>query len=94
MPKATRRRAPDRIINNLYEAKLHLSRLVDRAARGEEIIIAKNGKPLVKLVALPPKKKRVPGAWRGRVWEAPDCWEPMSEEELRLWHEGDIEPPA
>jgi prevent-host-death family protein len=87
-----RRRPPDKIINNLYEAKLNLSRLVDRAAAGEEIVIAKNGKPMVKLVPLPPKPKRVPGGWEGKVWEAPGCWAPMSDEELKLWEEGDLEP--
>ena len=44
---------------NLYEAKTHLSKLVDRAAAGEEIIIAKAGKPKAKLVPFqPPRKKR------------------------------------
>lgn len=54
---------------NLYEAKTHLSQLVDRAAAGEEIVIGKAGKPLVRLVpynrAAP--APRVPGAWKGRV---------------------------
>ena len=89
-----RRRPPDKIINNLYEAKLNLSRLVERAAAGEEIVIAKNGKPMAKLVPLPARPKRVPGLWKGKVWESPDCWAPMSAEELKLWYEGDIEPPA
>jgi prevent-host-death family protein len=43
---------------NLYEAKTQLSKLVDRAAAGEEIIIAKAGKPMARLVALEPKKRR------------------------------------
>jgi len=44
---------------NLYEAKTNLSKLVDRAAAGEEIIIAKAGKPKAKLVPYqPPRKKR------------------------------------
>jgi prevent-host-death family protein len=42
---------------NLYEAKTQLSSLVDRAAKGEEIVIAKAGKPMVKLVALVPETK-------------------------------------
>jgi prevent-host-death family protein len=42
---------------NLYEAKTQLSSLVDRAAKGEEIVIAKAGKPMVKLVALAPENK-------------------------------------
>lgn len=43
---------------NLYEAKSHLSQLVDRAADGEEIIIAKAGKPMARLVSLEKKKMR------------------------------------
>jgi prevent-host-death family protein len=47
---------------NLYAAKTHLSKLVDRAAAGEEIVIAKAGKPKAKLVPYqPPQKKRPPG---------------------------------
>jgi len=44
-------------IYNLYEAKTHLSRLVDRAAKGEEITIAKAGIPLARLVPVPKPKK-------------------------------------
>jgi prevent-host-death family protein len=55
-------------IVNLYEAKTGLSRLVDRAAAGEEIIIAKAGKPMAKLVpATKPARRRKPGGWKGRV---------------------------
>lgn len=53
---------------NLYEAKTSLSRLVDRAAAGEEIIIAKAGSPRAKLVpVVAPRKRRKPGGWQGRV---------------------------
>ena len=47
---------------NIYEAKTNLSRLVDRAAQGEEIVIAKAGKPKAKLVPYRPEKKRRAGA--------------------------------
>lgn len=58
---------------NIHEAKTHLSRLVDRAAEGEEITIARAGKPVAKLVAYrPPMERRVPGAWSGQVWMAAD----------------------
>ena len=51
---------PDSV--SLYDAKTGLSKLVDRAAAGEEIIITKNGVPMAKLVALPRRDKpRVPG---------------------------------
>jgi prevent-host-death family protein len=59
---------------NMHEAKTNLSKLVQRAAAGEEIILAKAGEPLAKLVAYtaPPKKPRVPGSMKGQIWIAPD----------------------
>ena len=53
-------------IYNLYEAKTSLSELVERAAAGEEIIIAKAGSPRAKLVPVG-RLKRKPGGWSGRV---------------------------
>lgn len=54
---------------NLYEAKTRLSQLVEEAAAGEEIIIAKAGKPTARLVPLSAAKQvRVPGGWEGKVW--------------------------
>lgn len=50
---------------NLYDAKTHLSSLVERAAAGEEIVIAKAGKPVARLVALPAVRRREPGGWEG-----------------------------
>jgi len=54
---------------NIGEAKAHLSELVDRAAAGEEITIARAGKPVVRLIAYQESTlpKRIPGAWKGRV---------------------------
>lgn len=55
-------------IYNLYDAKSALSRLVDRAAAGEEIIIAKAGAPRAKLVPVRgPTRRRTPGGWEGKV---------------------------
>ena len=66
-------------IYNLYEAKTQLSRLVNRAAAGDEILIAKAGVPLAKLVPLAsaPKKRRRPGGWKGRVRIAGDFDAPL-----------------
>jgi prevent-host-death family protein len=50
---------------NLAEAKAKLSELLDRALAGEEIIIARAGEPLAKLMPVKPKRSRKPGAWRG-----------------------------
>jgi prevent-host-death family protein len=67
----------------LYEAKTHLSELVERAAGGEEIIIAKAGTPKARLVPLrEPAVKRKPGAWRGRVRIAKDFDAPLPEDVL------------
>lgn len=58
---------------NVYEAKTHLSQLLDRAAAGEEIVIARAGRPIARLVALAESSaRRVPGAWRGKVTLAAD----------------------
>ena len=60
-------------IVNLYEAKTRLSRLVEQAANGEEIIIAKAGRPRARLVSMGRSAKpRKPGAWKGRVVIAAD----------------------
>lgn len=70
-------------IYNLYEAKSSLSQLVDRAAAGEEIIIAKAGKPLARLTSFPRGQEvRVPGGWEGQVKIAPDFDEPLPDELL------------
>lgn len=61
------------MVVNTHEAKTHLSRLIERAAAGEEIILAKAGKPMAKLVPYDaPKEPRRPGGWKGRVWMADD----------------------
>jgi len=68
-------------IYNLYEAKTSLSRLVDRAALGEEIILAKAGKPLAKLVPFSrPALPRQPGGWEGRMRIADDFDAPLPPE--------------
>ena len=58
---------------NIYEAKTHLSQLIDRVAQGEEIVIARAGRPVARLVPVTHRTEpRVPGGWEGRVWIAPD----------------------
>ena len=58
---------------NMHEAKTHLSRLVERAAQGEDVVIAKAGRPVARLVPYDESSEpRKPGAWKGRVWIAPD----------------------
>lgn len=68
---------------NVHEAKTHLSRLLTRVHAGEEIVIAKAGKPYAKLIPLPQIKKRRPGIAQGAVTDA--FFEPLPEEELQTW---------
>ncbi len=73
---------------NIQEAKTHLSRLVERAAAGEEIIIAKAGKPLAKLVPYTPLiAPRQGGFLAGQIWEAEDAWAPDDELAASLTNE-------
>ena len=65
---------------NVHEAKTHLSRILERVHRGEEIVLAKAGKPYVKLVPVRPVRKRRPGLLKGRVTAA--FFEPLPEAEL------------
>ena len=63
---------------NVHEAKTHLSRLLERVERGEEIVIARAGKPVARLVPAEPKVTR--GAWgkyRGQIWMSDDFLDPL-----------------
>ena len=71
---------------NLYEAKTQLSKLVDEAASGEEIVIAKAGKPRARLVSLASEgRKRRPGGAKGRIRIAKDFDAPLPPEVLRAF---------
>jgi prevent-host-death family protein len=67
---------------NIHEAKTQLSRLIDRVARGETVVIAKAGKPLVKVVRLdaPPKSKRL-GFMAGQI-AVPDDFDQMESDTI------------
>ena len=68
-------------ILNLYEAKTQLSRLVERAAAGEEIFIAKAGRPMARLVPLDcASLPRRPGGWEGQVFIAEDFDDPLPDD--------------
>lgn len=68
------------VVYNIYEAKTALSQLVERAAAGEEIIIAKAGRPLARLTAISRKTRRKPGGWEGKVRVARDFDAPLPAE--------------
>ncbi len=68
---------------NVHDAKTHFSRLLDRAAMGEEIILAKAGRPVAKLVPIrPAATDREPGSARGDVWISDEFDAPLPEEIL------------
>jgi prevent-host-death family protein len=73
---------------NVHEAKTHLSKLLDRAHAGEEIILAKAGKPYAKLVPFhdPSQPPRKSGGWP-ELRNIPDSvwFDPLPEEELNAW---------
>lgn len=70
---------------NVHEAKTHLSRLLEQVARGDEVLIAKAGKPIARLVPVAARKPRQPGVAKGRVTDA--FFDPLPEEELAAWQQ-------
>ena len=74
---------------NVHEAKTQLSRLLARVAGGEEIVIARAGKPVARL--LPVQRtgaRRTPGSLRGRIRLSEAFDEPLSASELSVWEGG------
>lgn len=90
-PKRGRQR--ERVLRepvSLYDAKTHLSDLVEQAAQGREIVITKSGKPKARLVPLASRdtqQLRVPGKGKGTGWIAPDFDEPLPPHVLQLFGE-------
>ena len=80
---------------NIHEAKTHLSRFVEQAAAGEEIIIAKAGKPMAKLVPLlrTPSHRNL-GMFKGKLNVSDDFDASLSDEVVGLFENGVIEPPS
>lgn len=72
------------LTGNVHEAKTHLSKLLDQAHAGQEIILAKAGKPYARLMPLAPGPgRRQPGRLSGRVGDA--FFEPLPDDELDRW---------
>lgn len=82
---------------NLQQAKTNLSKLIRAAENGEEVVIARGSKPVVRLVAVPIVSKSgfKMGMLEGLGGNIPDFLEPMSDEDLQLWEgNGDDDPLA
>lgn len=71
---------------NIHEAKTHLSRLLDRVSQGEEVVIARAGKPVARLVAVGERlARREPGSASGQIVVGEDFDAPLPEEVLRTF---------
>jgi prevent-host-death family protein len=67
----------------VHKAKTHLSKLIEEACRGEEIVIARGSEPVVRLVAINPGgKDRVPGSFKGKIFCDPNAFDPLTDQEL------------
>jgi prevent-host-death family protein len=79
---------------NIFPAKTQLSKLVEMAERGEEVIIARAGKPVARLTQLEPRKKPIVfGLLKGKIHVADDFDAPLPPEVLAEFEEGEIFPP-
>ncbi len=77
------------MIFTVYQAKTQPSKLIAYALVGEEVIIARGDKPVVKLTALQPARKgAVFGSTRGRIARTDAFFQPLPDEELALWNGG------
>jgi prevent-host-death family protein len=71
---------------NIHEAKTHFSRLIERVLLGEEIVIAKAGRPVAKLVPIAPEARdRRPGSARGAFVVPPDFDAPLPDDVIAYW---------
>jgi antitoxin (DNA-binding transcriptional repressor) of toxin-antitoxin stability system len=68
----------------IHKAKTQLSRLIEKACRGEEIVIARGKRPVAKLIAFSPaEEKRVSGKWKGKISYSADAFAPLTDRELK-----------
>ena len=70
---------------NVHEAKTQLSRLLARAEAGEEIMIERRGKPVARLIACEPDRKRHPDVLRGKITVLDSFSDPLPDDELSSW---------
>jgi prevent-host-death family protein len=74
-------------VTTIHEAKTNLSRLIEAAERGEDVVIARGKQPVVRLVPIekPAAGKRPLGLFKGKFTIPDDFWDPLPPEELELW---------
>ena len=70
---------------NVHEAKANLSRLLARVETGEDVVIARNGKPVARLVSCNPGNKPQPDVLKGKIVIDDSFFDPLPKDELRVW---------
>jgi prevent-host-death family protein len=71
---------------NIHQAKTNLSRLLAEVAEGEDVVIAKSGKPVARLIPFKPARQpRVPGSMKGKIWISEDFDAPLPPEMARAF---------
>lgn len=80
--------AKKKMIYNVQEAKKNLSRLLEQVAAGEEVVIAKAGEPVARLVPVHKKRKPELGFAKGQIWIADDFDAPLPDDLLKLFNGG------
>lgn len=73
------------LIVNVHRAKAQLSRLLARVEAGEDVVIARRGEPVARLVSCKPRSKRQPDTLKGRLIIPENLLDPLPEEELTAW---------
>ena len=73
---------------NVHQAKTQLSRLLKQVEGGEDVVIARNGTPVARLTRVQKRGKPRFGSWQGRITLDDSFFEPLPEEELKLWEGG------
>jgi prevent-host-death family protein len=69
----------------MHAAKTHLSKLIEQAEAGEEVVITRDGEPVARLVPVAPAPRRQFGLLRGLGRVSPAFFEPLPEDELQAW---------
>lgn len=73
---------------NVHQAKTELSRLLTRVEAGEDVVIARRGEPVARLVACKARVKRQPDVLKGKIVVPDTFFDPLPEEELAAWEDG------
>ena len=76
------------VVVNVHQAKTQLSRLLAQVETGEEVVIARRGEPVARLVGCKPPGKRQPDVLKGQIVVPDSFLDPLPEDELKVWEAG------